>query len=131
MCKTHATVALSGEGADEIFAGYLTYRANQLAQKMRTMPAPAIKLALDALRFWPVSDEKISFEYKLKRFLEGSLLPPERAHIHWNGHLFEAAKARLLRRPLPSAMGDILEGLAGRNGLYPYLAFDQQYYFGG
>ena len=32
MCKTHATVALSGEGADEIFAGYLTYRANQLAR---------------------------------------------------------------------------------------------------
>ena len=35
MCKTHATVALSGEGADEIFGGYLTYRANQLARTAR------------------------------------------------------------------------------------------------
>ena len=130
MCKTHATVALSGEGADEIFAGYLTYRANQLARKARIMPAQAIQLALEGLRFWPVSDDKISLEYKLKRFLEGSLLSPERAHVHWNGTFSEPAKAALLRRPLPGAMGTILGGLAlaANDGLYPYLAFDQQYY---
>jgi asparagine synthase (glutamine-hydrolysing) len=130
MCKSHATVALSGEGADEIFAGYLTYRANQLARTMRTMPAAGIRLALAGLRSWPVSDEKISLEYKLKRFLEGSLLPPEQAHIYWNGTFSEAAKARLLRRPLPGTMGDILEQLAvtANRGLSSYLAFDQQYY---
>jgi asparagine synthase (glutamine-hydrolysing) len=132
MCKTHATVALSGEGADEIFAGYLTYRANYLARKVRTLPAAAIKLALDGLRYWPVSDEKISLEYKLKRFLEGSLMSPERAHVHWNGTFSEPDKAALLRRTLPGAMVDILDGLASsitaHDGLYPYLAFDQQYY---
>src|ERR1700677_2162525 len=130
MCKSHATVALSGEGADEIFAGYLTYRANHLARSMRAVPPAAIRLALAGLRSWPVSDEKISLEYKLKRFLEGSLLPPEQAHIYWNGTFSEAAKARLLRRPLPGAMGDILERLAlnANGGLSSYLAFDQQYY---
>ncbi len=132
MCKTHATVALSGEGADEIFAGYLTYRANQLARQARTMPARAIELALDGLRFWPVSDEKISLEYKLKRFLEGCLLSPERAHVHWNGTFSEPAKAALLRRPLARRHGQH-PGRAGElaahsDGLYPYLAFDQQYY---
>ncbi len=89
-------------------------------------------LALDGLRFWPVSDEKISLEYKLKRFLEGCLLSPERAHVHWNGTFSEPAKAALLRRPLPGAMGNILERLAGslraHDGLHPYLEFDQQYY---
>ena len=132
LCKSHATVALSGEGADEIFAGYLTYRANQLAQTARKLPPAALQLALRGVRSWPVSDEKISLEYKLKRFLEGCLLPPEQAHVHWNGTFSETAKAELLRRPLPGAMGDILENLgedlAGGGGLAPYLAFDQQYY---
>ena len=36
-------------------------------------------------RFWPVSDDKISFEYKLKRMLEGSLLTADEAHFFWNG----------------------------------------------
>ena len=65
-------------------------------------PRSAIRLALSGLRLWPVSNEKISLEYKLKRFLEGCLLTPERAHIHWNGTFSEAAKAALLgARSLP------------------------------
>ncbi len=39
--------------------------------------------ALD--RYMPVSDDKISLEYKLKRWLEGSLLDPDEAHFFWNG----------------------------------------------
>jgi asparagine synthase (glutamine-hydrolysing) len=130
LCKSHATVALSGEGADEIFGGYLTYRANELARRTRRLPPQAIRLALAGLRFWPASDEKISLEYKLKRFLEGSLLTPEQAHVYWNGTFSEAEKARLLWPPLPGAMDNILESLAlnTRNGLSSFLAFDQQYF---
>ena len=39
--------------------------------------------ALD--RYMPVSDDKISLEYKLKRWLEGCLLHPDEAHFFWNG----------------------------------------------
>ena len=35
LCKTGTTVALSGEGADELFGGYLTYRANRIARYLR------------------------------------------------------------------------------------------------
>ena len=31
-------MALSGEGADEMFGGYLTYRANELARPLRALP---------------------------------------------------------------------------------------------
>jgi asparagine synthase (glutamine-hydrolysing) len=57
------------------------------------LPSPALRLALAATRLLPVSDEKISFEYKVRRFLEGSLMAPERAHVYWNGTFSDAASA--------------------------------------
>ena len=44
----------------------------------------------------PVSDEKISFEYKAKRFLTGSLLDPMEAHLYWNGTFTPRERERLL-----------------------------------
>jgi asparagine synthase (glutamine-hydrolysing) len=42
LCKTKTTVALSGEGADELFGGYLTYRANRIARALRRLPRAAL-----------------------------------------------------------------------------------------
>jgi asparagine synthase (glutamine-hydrolysing) len=131
LCKTRCTVAFSGEGADEVFGGYLTYRANRIARNLKRVPAGAIRLALRALSAWPASDEKISLEYKVKRMLEGSLLPAEQAHIYWNGTFSEAEKAALLKIPLPGALLDVLSQLRRKvpgDGIAPFLEFDQSYY---
>jgi asparagine synthase (glutamine-hydrolysing) len=131
LCKTRTTVAFSGEGADEIFGGYLTYRANRIASNVRHLPAGAIGAALRGVGLLPVSNEKISLEYKLKRLLEGSLMSPERAHVHWNGTFSEAEKATILNLPLPGALGDVLARLRARqpgDGVAPFLEFDQECY---
>ena len=136
LSKTKTTVSLSGEGADELFGGYLTHRANRLAARARRLPRKARQLALDALGAWPVSDEKISFEYQLKRFLEGSLMTPERAHVYWNGTFSEAQKRELLHAELPPALNGVLGELRDRSvarsgahdDLEPYLWFDQRYF---
>ena len=131
LCKARSTVAFSGEGADELFGGYLTYRANIISSRVKQLPPAAIRLALEGLRLWPASNEKISLEYKLKRLLQGSLMPPERAHVYWNGTFSEAEKAALLRVPLPGALADLFGPLRANlpgDGVSPYLEFDQQYY---
>jgi asparagine synthase (glutamine-hydrolysing) len=133
LSKTRTTVALSGEGADELLGGYLTYRADHLAKRSRRLPATALRAAKGFTRLWPVSDEKIGFEYKVKRFLEGSLLPPDRAHTYWNGTFSETQKDSMLTGRLPGA----LDGLLGQvralsdstdDDLAPYLWFDQKYF---
>jgi len=131
LCKTRTTVAFSGEGADEIFGGYLTYRANRIGSHIRRLPKGAIGMALQGVNLWPVSNEKISLEYKLKRLLQGSLMPPEQAHVYWNGTFSEAEKATLLRVPLPGSFTGMLTGLKGNlpgDGVAPFLEFDQEYY---
>ena len=46
MCKRRTTVALSGEGADELFGGYLTIsRQCSRAHTARHLPASALRLA--------------------------------------------------------------------------------------
>jgi asparagine synthase (glutamine-hydrolysing) len=132
MSKTKVTVALSGEGGDEVFGGYLSYPANRFAQLARKFPRGALRLALLGLRTWPVSDEKISFEYKLKRFLEGCLLPPDEAHIYWNGTFSRSQKTPLVRPALPNALdpilGELREHIPGSDSLAAYLWFDQKYF---
>src|ERR1700687_4307904 len=68
MTSRDVTVVLTGEGADELFGGYLTYRADRYCEIARKIPARLRKAALALGTLLPVSDEKISFEYKLKRF---------------------------------------------------------------
>jgi len=123
------TVALSGEGADELFGGYITYRANDLARWLRRVPSPFIAALSSAARILPVSDDKISLEYKVKRFLNGSLMRPERAHVYWNGTFSDSEKQALVQQRLPHTLHKTLRELA-QAGDHPgaYLWFDQKYF---
>jgi asparagine synthase (glutamine-hydrolysing) len=152
LCKSRTTVALSGEGADELFGGYLTHRASLLAERARKLPSGVLRFALNQLHRLPVSDEKIGLEYKLKRFLEGCVMPAAQAHVYWNGAFSMEQKQELLVQPLPPALDQVLSelrkrlqgtdlqsndlqsndlqgrNLQGNDRLAPYLWFDQKYF---
>ena len=48
LCKKRCTVAFSGEGADEIFGGYLTYRANRIAAPVEKFTSCGDRISLFA-----------------------------------------------------------------------------------
>ncbi|MHB8541706.1 MAG: asparagine synthase (glutamine-hydrolyzing) [Candidatus Acidiferrales bacterium] len=132
MTRDHVTVALSGEGADELFGGYLTYRADHLARTAQRIPAGARRYALSLLRHLPVSDDKIALEYKLKRFLEGSLMPSDEAHLYWNGTFSETQKAQFFAKADSKYISKLLRDSRGAsNGLgnlNRFLQLDQNCY---
>ena len=84
------------------------------------------------LRHWPVSDEKISFEYKAKRFLEGCKLPAQDAHVFWNGAFSEEEKESVFFAADPSPLQRLLYGMPRESRaaghLTPSLWFDQTYF---
>jgi asparagine synthase (glutamine-hydrolysing) len=96
LAKDEVVVVLSGEGGDEAFAGYETYTAYQVAQHFKRVPK-WIRQGLIAplVNCLPVSDKKLSLEFKLKRFLGGLDLPPAQAHLWWRIVLTEAQKLKL------------------------------------
>lgn len=90
-------VALSGDGADEILAGYPTYRADRYYNSYRRVPNTVQRaskwFADQTLR---PSYKKVSFDYKLKQFLASRGLSREEAHYWWRVIFSDEEKQCLL-----------------------------------
>jgi asparagine synthase (glutamine-hydrolysing) len=115
-----------------LFGGYLTHQADRLVRPFRRLaPAGLRRLMRGALeRYMPVSDEKISLEYKLKRWLEGSLLDPDEAHFFWNGTFSPKQLAQIRPGTNGSGLRRLVDelGMAPNGVLQRYLTVDQNYY---
>ncbi len=81
--REHITVCLSGEGGDELFAGYDRFKASKFNKLFRNLPSP-IQHGLSVIGRWaPDSPKKKGFLNSANRFLEGSHLAPTGHHMRW------------------------------------------------
>ncbi len=95
--REQVTVALSGDGADELFAGYETNVADRMHKVFSRLPKPVIKSMLFmARKLIPTSFNKVSFDYKLRQFLQGCLLDFRQAHYSWRQIFSEQEKQALV-----------------------------------
>ncbi|HVS75715.1 MAG TPA: asparagine synthase (glutamine-hydrolyzing), partial [Steroidobacteraceae bacterium] len=73
MARRHVTVALGGDGGDELFGGYDTYRADRLSARLLDwQPAPVRAAAEWLARGLPLGRGKRGLANELRRFLEGA-----------------------------------------------------------
>lgn len=96
MTARHVKVVLAGDGADELLAGYETYRASEWARYYRMIPGPARRGLIAPLAHRiPMADRKYNLHQVATRFVDGAEAGPGRDHASWRLACGERVKRRI------------------------------------
>lgn len=110
--RQYVTVALGGDGGDEIFAGYPMYFGHKVANIYDKIPRVLRSGLIEpVVNNLPVSTKNLSFDYKAKRFVAASKYDPVTRHHSWFGSFsIDEQNSLLSKDVLAETSNDIYKG---------------------
>jgi asparagine synthase (glutamine-hydrolysing) len=106
LARQHVTVALNGDGGDEIFAGYRRYYAHHLAGRLKRIPPGAAEIAARLVERLGSGGRPQTVRDRLRRLLRSVPMARNEQYATWIASFAEAERQAIYTDAFREAIGE-------------------------